>query len=169
MQPCNIGRTRNGQLDTECCAEAFYRALNGKEVLLAAPCGKAKMQAFLRQLGDGLLLRNVDVGHLEKAALGIALAQVVNDHIQQGRCQQRAHDGQMRGDRVQNADDIALGGISGNVQHIQIGISVESQCFCLIEALRTHGTLGLGLCLLLRRQTAGGDGGSLQEVGTICS
>ena len=35
------------------------------------------MQALLRQLGDGLLLRNVDVGHLEKAALGIALAQVV--------------------------------------------------------------------------------------------
>ena len=163
MQPCNIGRTRNGQLDTERCAEAFDRALNGKEVLLAAPCGKAKVQALLRQLGDGLLLRNVDVGHLEKAAFGIALAQVVNDHIQQGRCQQRTHDGQMRGDRVQNADDIALGGISGNVQHIQIGISVEGQCFCLIEALRTHGTLGLGLCLLLRRQAAGGDGGSLQE------
>ena len=59
MQPCNIGRTRNGQLDTKCRAEAFDRALNGKEVLLAAPCGKAKMQAFLRQLGDGLLLRMV--------------------------------------------------------------------------------------------------------------
>ena len=165
VQPGNVRRALDGQLDAERSAEALDSTLDCEEVLLTAPGSKAQMQTLLGQFGDGQLLRDVDVGHLEQAALGVALAQVVDDDIQQGRCQQRAHDGQMGGNGVQDTDDLALRRVSGNVQHVEVSVGVKGQRLGLVEALGTHGALGLGLRFLLGGQAAGGDGGSLQEGG----
>ena len=118
VQPANVRRALDGQLDAERSAEALDSTLDCEEVLLTAPGSKAQMQTFLGQFGDGQLLRDVDVGHLEQTTLGVALAQVVDDDIQQGRCQQRAHDGQMGGNGVQDTDDLALRRVGGNVQHV---------------------------------------------------
>ena len=86
VQPGNVRRALDGQLDAERSAEALDSTLDCEEVLLTAPGSKAQMQTLLGQLGDGQLLRDVDVGHLEQTTLGVALAQVVDDDIQQGRC-----------------------------------------------------------------------------------
>ena len=121
------------------------------------------MQTLLGQLGDGQLLGDVDVGQLKQAALAVALFEVVHNDIQQRRRQQRAHNGQIGGDGVHDADDLALGRVGGNVQHIEVGVGVERQRFRFIEALGAHGTLGLVVRLLLGSQTAGGDLRCLQE------
>ena len=123
------------------------------------------MQAFFRQFGDRLLFGDVDVGHLEQAAFGVAFLEVVHHHIEQRGRQQRAHDGQIGGDGVEDADDIAFRRAGGNVQHVQIGVGIESQRFGLIEALGAHGALGLGAGALHRRQPAAGDLGRLEEGG----
>ena len=65
--------------------------------------------------------------------------------------EQGAHDGQVGGDGVNNADDIALRCIGGNVQGIQVGIRIECQRHSLIEALGTHSALELIAAVLVSR------------------
>ena len=114
---------------------------------------------------DGQFLGQIDRGHLEQAALGVALLQVIHDNVQHGGCQQGAHDGQVLADGVQDTDSLAGFVLGRDMQHIQLGVGVESQRGGLVEALCSQQALGLELLLLVIVQAAVGNGGSVQEGG----
>ena len=61
----------------ELLGQGLDRALDPEEILVLAPGHKAQVQAFLRQLGDGQLFGEIDVGQLEQAAGSVAVFQLV--------------------------------------------------------------------------------------------
>ena len=118
MQPGYIVGALIVEGQAEGTAQHLHGALEAEEVLVVTEGREAQVQAFLRQLGDGELPRNIDVGQLEQTALMVAALEVLHCHIEQGRRQQGAHDGQVGADGVEDANDLALGRIGGNVQSI---------------------------------------------------
>ena len=75
----------------------------------------------------------------------------------------------MGGNGVQDTDDLALRRVSGNVQHVEVSVGVEGQRLGLVEALGTHGALGLGLrfCSAVRPPVV--TVAAFRKVGTMCS
>ena len=101
-----------GEGQVKACGQRLHCTLDGEEVLLGAKGTNAEGLTFMGMLTDGQLLGQIDGSHLEQAALGIALLEVVHDDIQHGRGQQGAHDGQVLADGIQDQFAVAHGGFS---------------------------------------------------------
>ena len=130
------------ELQAECRSERLRHGLAVEEIEAAAVKQRdCKSLALLGQLGRVLLCAVIGLCNLKESAGVVAAADVADHCVDHRRRENRAHDREILGNRVENADGLSAGIVLRQTDQVKILRRIERIMHRLIEPLRGQNAL----------------------------